>query len=314
MIVAEVVPAALAGERVDRVVALLTGLARSEVAELVSDGAVRVDGGTVRTRSQRVADGDRVEVDLAEPAIAPGVDGGGDDVDFPVVFADDHVLVVDKPEDLVVHPGAGNPTGTLVQGIVARYPEVAAVGDPSRPGIVHRLDRGTSGLLVVARTEVARASLVAQLAARQVTRRYLALTWGHLDSPRGLVDAPIGRSKRDPTRMAVTTRGKQARTAYQVEQRFDDPVQVDLVGCSLETGRTHQIRVHLGAVGHPVVGDARYGGVRQSLAVPRPFLHARHLAFDHPTTGERVAFDAPLPPDLATVLGGLATDDGGSPG
>ncbi len=299
------VPDALDGERVDRVVAMLTGLPRSEVAVLVSEGAVRLRDAEVRSRSVKVASGDIVEVDVPEvDAIAP-VDGRGAEVSFHVVYADDHVIVVDKPQDLVVHPGAGNPSGTLAQGIVARYPEVASVGEPDRPGIVHRLDRGTSGLLVVARTEDARASLVGQLASRQVTRRYLALTWGHLDSPRGVVDAPIGRSKRDPTKMAVTTRGKEARTAYHVEQRFAEPVALDLLGCTLETGRTHQIRVHLAAVGHPVVGDARYGGVRESLDVPRPFLHARQLAFDHPATGERVTFEAALPEDLSAVLAGL---------
>lgn len=305
MIRSEVVPDALDGERVDRVVALLTGLPRSEVSVLVADGAVRLRGALVASRSVKVASGDTVEVDVPEAGAVVPLEGGGEDVSFHVVHADEHVLVVDKPQDLVVHPGAGNPVGTLAQGIVARYPDVAFVGEPSRPGIVHRLDRGTSGLLVVARTEEARASLVAQLASRQVTRRYLALTWGHLDSPRGVVDAPIGRSKRDPTRMAVTTRGKGARTGYQVERRFAEPVAVDLLQCTLETGRTHQIRVHLAAVGHPVVGDARYGGVREPLRTGRPFLHARQLAFDHPATGARVTFDSPLPPDLTAVLDGL---------
>lgn len=303
------VPAALAGERVDRVVALLTGLPRSEVTALVAGGAVRLRGAPVASRSVKVDEGDTVEVDVPSAPVAAPVEHGGEDVTFGVVFADDQVIVVDKPEDLVVHPGAGNPSGTLAQGIVARYPEVAGVGDPTRPGIVHRLDRGTSGLLVVARTEAARASLVAQLASRQVTRRYLALTWGHLESPRGLVDAPIGRSKRDPTRMAVTARGKVARTAYQVERRFAEPVELDLLGCTLETGRTHQIRVHLAAVGHPVVGDARYGGVRESLPCHRPFLHARHLAFDHPVTGERMGFDAALPEDLTAMLDTLGEVD-----
>ncbi len=305
MIRAEVVPPALDGERVDRVVALLTGLARAQISELVRDGAVRLRDQPVKARSSRVRSGDTVEVDVPDAAAPQPVGPGGSDVVFGVVHEDDHVIVVDKPADLVVHPGAGNPGGTLAQGIVSRFPEVAAVGEATRPGIVHRLDRGTSGLLVVARTEEARLALVNQLAARQVTRRYLALTWGHLRSPRGVVDAPIGRSKRDPTRMAVTTRGKEARTAYQVEQRFSEPAPVDLLGCTLETGRTHQIRVHLAAVGHAVVGDARYGGLRESIPVGRPFLHARHLAFDHPATGERVGFDAPLPDDLVAVLAGL---------
>ncbi len=309
MIRAEVVPPALDGERVDRVVALLTGLARARISDLVRDGAVRLRHETVRVRSSKVRSGDTLEVDVPDAeTLEPLLDGGAD-VTFGVVHEDDHVIVVDKPADLVVHPGAGNPSGTLAQGIVARYPEVAGVGEAARPGIVHRLDRGTSGLLVVARTEAARVALVDQLAARRVTRRYLALTWGHLRSPRGVVDAPIGRSRRDPTRMAVTTRGKEARTAYEVEQRYAEPAAVDLLGCTLETGRTHQIRVHLAAVGHPVVGDGRYGGVRESIPVGRPFLHARHLAFDHPATGERVGFDAPLPDDLAAVLAGLVPED-----
>lgn len=305
MIRAEVVPPALDGERVDRVVALLTGLARAQISDLVRDGAVRLRDQPVKARSSRVRSGDTVEVDVPDPVAPQPVGDGGSNVVFGVVHEDDHVIVVDKPADLVVHPGAGNPAGTLAQGIVSRYPEVAEVGEAARPGIVHRLDRGTSGLLVVARTEEARIALVGQLAARQVTRRYLALTWGHLRSPRGVVDAPIGRSRRDPTRMAVTTRGKEARTAYQVEKRFAEPAAVDLLGCTLETGRTHQIRVHLAAVGHAVVGDARYGGLRESVPVGRPFLHARHLAFDHPATGERVGFDAPLPDDLVAVLAGL---------
>ena len=305
MIRSDVVPPALDGERVDRVVALLTGLARAQINDLVRDGAVRLRDKTVTTRSSKVRAGDTVEVDVPDAGATDPVAGGGEDVVFGVVHEDEHVIVVDKPADLVVHPGAGNPAGTLAQGIVARYPEVAAVGDPGRPGIVHRLDRGTSGLLVVARTEHARSALVDQLAARQVTRRYQALTWGHLRSLRGVVDAPIGRSKRDPTRMAVTTRGKEARTAYEVERRFAEPAAAELLGCTLETGRTHQIRVHLAAVGHPVVGDGRYGGVRASIPVGRPFLHARHLAFDHPATGERVGFESPLPDDLAAVLDGL---------
>jgi 23S rRNA pseudouridine1911/1915/1917 synthase len=179
------------------------------------------------------------------------------------------------------------------------------VGDPLRPGIVHRLDRGTSGLLVVARTAVAYEGLVAQLAARTVQRRYRALVWGHPESPRGLIDAPIGRSPKHPTKMAVTAGGKEARTRYEVEERFARPGETTLVACRLETGRTHQIRVHLAAIGHPVVGDDRYGGVRQSLPTGRPFLHADRLAFDHPATGEALAFDASLPEDLTTVLGHL---------
>jgi 23S rRNA pseudouridine1911/1915/1917 synthase len=223
------------------------------------------------------------------------------------VHTDEAVVVVDKPPGAVVHPGAGNATGTLVAGLLARYPDLAGVGgDPTRPGIVHRLDRDTSGLMVVARTEAAHAALVAELAGRRVTRRYLALAWGHHEATAGLVDAPIGRSARDRTSMAVSERGRDAVTHYRVASTYRDPVEVTLLRCRLETGRTHQIRVHLAAIGHPVVGDARYGGARQSLVVPRLFLHATELAFRHPATGDELRFESPLPPDLAGILDRLA--------
>jgi 23S rRNA pseudouridine1911/1915/1917 synthase len=184
---------------------------------------------------------------------------------------------------------------------------VASVGDPARPGIVHRLDRGTSGLLVVARSPRAYASLTDQLARRRVERRYLALVRGHMPAPAGVIDAPVGRSARDRTRMAVAAGGRSARTRYEVVAAFDEPEPLSLVACRLETGRTHQIRVHLAAVGHPVVGDDRYGG-RRLLGLDRPFLHAAELAFTHPATGEQVRFSSPLPPDLQAVLDRLRAD------
>ena len=223
-------------------------------------------------------------------------------VEVTVVHEDAEVIVVDKPAGLVVHPGAGHEDGTLVNGLLARFPELADVGQADRPGIVHRLDRGTSGLLVVARSARAYESLVAQLQARTVLRRYRTLVWGHPESPNGIVDAPIGRSPRHPTRMAVVADGKEARTRYEVVRRYDEPTPTAEVLCRLETGRTHQIRVHLSAIGHAVVGDDRYQGVRQSLPCPRPFLHAEHLGFVHPGTGDDVAFDSALPPDLVQVL------------
>ena len=193
-----------------------------------------------------------------------------------VRYEDDDVLVVAKPAGLVVHPGAGHPDGTLVNGLLALDPEIAGTGDPQRPGIVHRLDRDTSGLLVVARSPRAYEALVAALGAHEVSREYLALVWGHLDAPRGVIDAPIGRSVRRPTRMAVREGGRRARTAYEVQAEFTSP-EVSLVRASLETGRTHQIRVHLQAIGHPVVGDAAYGGARSSPR-PRTPVPARHDA------------------------------------
>jgi 23S rRNA pseudouridine1911/1915/1917 synthase len=293
----EIVPAVLAGERTDKVVAMLTGLPRADVAALVGAGGVRVNGTPVTTRSRKLEEGDELEV--AVPERVSSVLTPDPSVPVSLVHADDDVVVVDKPAGLVVHPGAGNDSGTLVHGLLARFPQLAGgPGDPGRPGIVHRLDKGTSGLLAVALTERAYASLVAQLQSRTMERRYVALVWGHVEADAGMVDAPVGRSGRDPTRMSVSRRGKDARTRYRVEARYDHPVPLTLLECSLETGRTHQIRVHLAAIGHPVVGDSRYGGARTDLPAARPFLHAGRLAFDHPGTGERIELRSPLPEDL----------------
>jgi len=222
------------------------------------------------------------------------------------------VIVVDKPAGLVVHPGAGRADGTLVQGLLARFPDLRDAGmapgaDPSRPGIVHRLDKGTSGLLVVARTAEAYRSLAAQLAARQVERRYLTLVWGELEGERGVIDAPLSRAPADRTRIAVVASGREARTGFQVLARYSRPSVLTLLTCRLETGRTHQIRAHMAALGHPVVADARYGG-RAFGGLGRPFLHAGHLAFVHPSSGLMCAYESPVPADLAAVLAGL-TDD-----
>jgi 23S rRNA pseudouridine1911/1915/1917 synthase len=295
------VPPALDGERVDRAVALLTGWSRNDVQELLESGAVVVDGRAV-SKSYKLRTGQVVDV-LAEP-VPSEPPQAEPDVPIDVRFEDADVVVVAKPAGLVVHPGAGHASGTLVHGLLARYPELATVGDPYRPGIVHRLDRDTSGLLVVARSVRAYASLVEQLSERTVRRRYLALAWGHMDSPRGLIDAPIGRSESRRTRMAVRDGGRPARTGYEVRTAYDRP-RCSLLVCTLETGRTHQIRVHLGAVGHPVVGDATYGGQRDAIALDRPFLHAAELAFDHPARGDLLTFEDPLPPDLEAVLGTL---------
>lgn len=299
----EQIPEALDGERLDRVVALLTGLPRSAVSELVAGGAVRLSGRTVTTRSTRVHRGGELDVDVPlrpAEALTPAPE-----VDVEVVHADADVIVVDKPPGMVVHPGAGNFRGTLVQALMARYPELDGVGQPGRPGVVHRLDKGTSGLLVFARSAAAYESLVAQMGHRTVGRAYLALVWGCPEPVRGQVDAPIGRSRREPTRMTVSGRGKEARTDYHVRHCFRSPVMAALVACRLETGRTHQIRVHLSAIGHPVVGDSRYGGGRsrsEALRCRRPFLHAEQLSFDHPATGARLSFVSELPDDLRGVL------------
>ena len=300
----EEIPAALAGERLDRIVALLADISRSDAAALVSEGGARIDGVAATSGKVRVANGQIVEIDPARiprrelPAADPSIQ-------VPVVWADDDVIVVDKPPGLVVHPGHGHPDGTLVNAMLAVYPDIAGVGDEMRPGIVHRLDVGTSGLMMVARSQVAYDTIVAALAARRVTRGYQTLVWGHLESPNGLIDAPIGRDHRDPLRMAVVIDGKPARTRYHTILRYTAPAEVSRLECHLETGRTHQIRVHLAAAGHPVVGDGPYGGIRSGISSPRPFLHAASLAFKHPVTGETLTFESALPDDLLAVLADL---------
>ncbi|MBK5223162.1 MAG: RluA family pseudouridine synthase [Acidimicrobiia bacterium] len=301
----ETIPDGLDGERVDRVVAMITSCSRAEAASLVASGAVTVDGRVVTTRSVKLTAGQVVHIDLPEGPTGPPVAGDAT-IALAIVHVDDDVIVIDKPAGLVVHPGSGNADGTLVNGLVAAFPEIAEVGEPERPGIVHRIDKGTSGLLVVARSKRAHDSLTAQMAAHSVEREYAALVWGQPESTHGVIDAAIGRSGRDPTRMAVSNRGRPARTHYEVVSTFDSPAPVAVVRCRLETGRTHQIRVHMAAIGHPVVGDDRYGGGRSSIPMTRPWLHAARLGFDHPATEERVSFDSPLPPDLTDVLATLS--------
>lgn len=309
--IGETIPAALAGERLDRVVAIVTGASRADAALLVSAGGATVDGSVVTTGKVRLREGQHLEVDpsLLPVAELPAADPS---IELTVVYLDDDLIVIDKPAGLVVHPGAGHQQGTLVNGLLARFPEIADVGESHRPGIVHRLDVGTSGLMVAARSERAYHALVAALATHRVERTYRTLVWGWPASPVGVIDAPIGRDRNDPLRMAVVVDGKPARTHYRVLRRFRDHGEVAEVRCRLETGRTHQIRVHLAAIGHPVVGDATYGGARVALATARPLLHAEALAFDHPIHGARLEFSSVLPADMEAVLVGLgpAEEDG----
>lgn len=305
--VEELVPASLDGERVDRVLSLMTGLPRAVAARMVAGNGVEVDGKPLKTRGQKVAEGQLLR--FVMPDELDVVVEAEPDVAFDVIYSDEHLIIVDKPEGLVVHPGNGHSDGTLVNGLLARFADMADTmpGDPSRPGIVHRLDAGTSGLLVVARTQDAYDKLVSMMRDRSVARRYLTLVWGDLQPDRGMIDAPIGRSSRTRTKMAVSHKGKVARTGYEVIRRRVDP-NLSLVKVQLETGRTHQIRVHMEAIGHAVVGDQRYNGVRQGVECRRPFLHAAELEFDHPITGEHVSFSSPLPADLHKVLKKLDLD------
>jgi 23S rRNA pseudouridine1911/1915/1917 synthase len=307
------VPAALEGERLDRAVALITGLTRKQVNDVVDAGRVSIGRRPVTSRSRRVHEGEKITVTgtiEVEADAGPVADPG---VEVPVVYADDHLIVVDKPAGLVVHPGAGQRNGTLVHGLLARYPQLVDFGG-TRPGIVHRLDKGTSGLMVVALTAEAAGDLIGQLSRREVHREYRALLVGDLDSDEGVIDAPLARSDLDPSRIRVQAGGRAARTGYRVLARYPEPKETTLVACRLETGRTHQIRVHFASIGHPVVGDERYGGrhanwwppaFSEHLPAGRPFLHAAVLEFVHPRTGTPMAFSAALPADLDGLLSSL---------
>ncbi|MEO8692278.1 MAG: RluA family pseudouridine synthase [Acidimicrobiales bacterium] len=295
----DIVPSALDDERVDRVVAMLTEASRARVRTLIDGAHVRIGGVVVTKSAQRVRAGDEIVVEFDDTVPAVKADAT---IELTIVHEDPDVVVIDKPAGLVVHPGAGHRDDTLVSALLARYPEIANAGDPQRPGIVHRLDKGTSGLLMVARSARAYESLVAQLSARTVNRAYTALVCRSFEEHEGVVDAPIGRSSRAPTRMAVTPRGRGARTRYVVERRFVEPFPASLLSCRLESGRTHQIRVHLSAISAPVLGDDRYGGRRVQVPMRRPFLHAAQLGFVHPVSGADLEFMSPLPPDLVAVL------------
>ncbi len=297
----DVVPAALDGERVDRVVSLIADCSRADSSRLIKDGDVRLNGEAVRKPSDRVSEGDLVEL-ARTPVREIPVPEADHSVELSVIHSDQDIVVLDKFAGQVVHPGHGQPTGTVVNGLLARYPEMASVGAVERPGIVHRLDKGTTGLLVAARTAEAHEVLVGALSSHSIDRVYRAIVWGHPSHRNGIIDAPIGRSKRDPLRMTVAMDGREARTSYEVLEEFDEPVVASLVSAELETGRTHQIRVHMASIGHQIVGDTTYGGARQTFEVGRPMLHAAALRFVHPTTGEWMEFVAPDPPDFAAAL------------
>jgi 23S rRNA pseudouridine1911/1915/1917 synthase len=302
------IPALMAGVRVDRGVSMVAGVSRTAAAALIDDGRVLVDGAPVAAGRSVLKEGATLTVHL--PASGPAGPLAEPGVRFTVVHADALVAVVDKPAGLVVHPGAGHGEGTLVGGLLARFPDLAdlvaaGVCPPERPGIVHRLDKGTSGLLAVARTAASYRSLVAQLATRSMERQYLALVVGEVADERGEIEAPIGRSARTPTKMAVTAGGRPARTSYRVVERRGGGTSAPttLVELALQSGRTHQIRVHMAAIGHPVVGDARYGAPDRRLGSGRFFLHAFRLSFDHPGSGVRLTFTSQLPEDLVAYLG-----------
>ena len=297
------VPAGDAGTRLDRwLAARVPELSRARLQGLIDDGHVRVDG-AVPKASRRLVGGEEIRLEIPPP---PPETLTPEPIALSVLYEDEDVLVLDKPVGMVVHPGAGHPTGTLAAAVLAHAPGTAGVGGPRRPGVVHRLDKDTSGLLVIAKTARAYESLTAQLADRTVTRRYRAIVHGRVTAKQGVVDAPIGRHPRDRVRMAVVPRGKRAVTHYAALERFSHFTYLDV---RLETGRTHQIRVHMASLGHPVAGDELYGGraARAPLPVALPglALHAAELAFVHPVTKSRMEFASPLPLRMERFLSHL---------
>lgn len=282
------------GERLDVFLARLArDLSRSQARRLIDDGLVTVDGRQERP-SHRLAAGARVVATLPPSEVAKLE---AERIPLAIIYQDEDIVVVDKPAGLTVHPAPGHPSGTLVNALLTLVPELAASRDNIRPGIVHRLDKDTSGLLVVARNERARTDLTRQLKERQVRKTYLALVQGVPQPAQGTIEAPIGRHPRNRKKMAVVAGGREAETKYRVREAMD---RFALLEVEPVTGRTHQIRVHLAAIGHPVVGDAVYG--KRSPLVERQFLHAWRLAFDLPSSGRIVEFESPLPADLRAVL------------
>ncbi|MCB1957321.1 MAG: 23S rRNA pseudouridine(1911/1915/1917) synthase RluD [Rhodocyclaceae bacterium] len=293
------IPAALAGQRIDQALAqLLPEHSRNRLQGWVREGAVLLDGVQVAPK-HKVWGGEWMSLSLPE-SVADETHAA-QDIPLRIVFEDDTLIVIDKPVGLVVHPGNGNRDGTLLNALLHHDPALAAL---PRAGIVHRLDKDTSGLMVVARTLQSQTDLVRQLQARSVSRHYLALAQGSLAARQGTVDEPIGRHPVHRTRMAVVASGKPAVTHYTVRRRYED---CTLVECRLETGRTHQIRVHLAHLGHPLVGDALYAGRRHRLgpAFPRQALHAFRLALVHPASGQPVAWEVPLADDLTQLIDSL---------
>ena len=299
----EIVHESLEGERLDRLIAFIGNVSRSEASTLIRDSEVLVNGESVTRPSFKVSIGTQIEFSIRDSEVDPEIEANSS-VDFTVIHSDPDFFVVDKPAGLVVHPGAGNSSGTLVNGLLAMSPQIRTVGEETRPGIVHRLDKGTSGLLLVANTESAYRFFVDQLSQHKVKRMYQALVWGIPDGPEGIVDAPIGRSSKNRKKMAIVSNGKMAKTIYLVNKSWVAS-KVSLLDLELETGRTHQIRVHLSSIGNPVVGDEIYGGNRKNFTLSRQFLHACRLRFEHPRNGSICEFESPLPEDLKNVLSHL---------
>jgi len=303
------VPLESAGQRLDSYLAsYLSEISRTRIQRAISDGDVLVNDHAVKS-SYRLRDGDRVEIELPEP---PPLELIAEPIPIDLVYEDEDLIVVNKPSGMVVHPGAGIDSGTLAHALAYHFNSLSNSGGRIRPGIVHRLDKETSGLLVVAKNDFTHERLSDQFRDRQVFKLYVALVFGRVSTEHGEIDARIGRSPHNRTRMTVLRggAGRTAHTIYEVADRFQD---FTLLRVQIKTGRTHQIRVHLKHIGHPVVGDATYGEGRENTirdvtvrraiqSLSRNFLHSSELSFEHPRSGERLKFESPLPPELGSIL------------
>jgi 23S rRNA pseudouridine1911/1915/1917 synthase len=286
------------GERIDKALSSLQSeWSRTQIGNWVNDGIIKVNGDAVKAK-YKVKAGDVILIDVPEVEI---LDVIAENLDLDIVYEDADVLVVNKPKGMVVHPAPGHMSGTLVNGLMYQCKDLSGINGVMRPGIVHRIDKDTSGLLMVAKNDTAHESLVNQLVNKTVTRKYIALVHGHIAHDKGTIDAPIGRDQKDRQKQAVVDNGKHAVTHFQVVERFGD---YTLVECRLETGRTHQIRVHMNYIGFPLVGDPKYGP-KKTIDFGGQVLHAATLGFDHPSSGEYLEFETPLPVDYEQLLNDL---------
>ncbi len=291
------------GQRLDVFASAMAQVTRSRAAQLIEQGLVSVCGQSANKAGLKLCGGQIVRVALPPPVEATVTPEA---LPLSVLYEDADVAVIDKPCGMVVHPAAGNTHGTLVHALLYHLKDLSGIGGVLRPGIVHRLDKDTSGVLLVAKNDVAHQSLSAQLKARTMGKTYAALAHGTLRDEQGQIDAPIARDPKHRKRMAVVSGGRESLTLYEVAGRLPGAT---LLKVSLMTGRTHQIRVHLRSIGHPLVGDPIYGA-KGGVTAPRLMLHAQSIAFDQPTTGERIRIAAPWPPDYLAVLEKLCRQQG----
>ncbi|MBM7715598.1 RluA family pseudouridine synthase [Siminovitchia sp. FSL H7-0308] len=290
------------GERIDKLIASLDEQwSRSQVQQWIKAGFVEVNAEQVKANYKCQTD-DEIAISIPEPEL---LNVEPEEMDLDIYYEDQDVIVVNKPKGMVVHPAPGHPSGTLVNGLMAHCKDLSGINGVLRPGIVHRIDKDTSGLLMVAKNDLAHERLVDQLVKKTVVRKYVALVHGIIPHDHGTVDAPIGRNPADRQSMAVTEKGKHAVTHFSVKERFE---QFTLAECELETGRTHQIRVHMKYIGYPLAGDPKYGP-KQTISADGQVLHAGVLGFQHPRTGEYLEFNAPLPQYFVALLNKLRQND-----